>query len=75
MYTNDKDINNMDNLFCRTCIGKKITNKSILKKTKKEKEIIMISNNIKENAENLKNPELFYTGLFNTIIFCMLILN
>jgi hypothetical protein len=68
LYNNDKDANNLDKKFSKTCIGKKITNKTIVKKSKKEKEMIMISNNIKENTENLKNPELFYTGLFNNII-------
>lgn len=38
------------------------------KKIKEKKEMFMISNNIKQNTENLKNPELFYTGLFNNII-------
>ncbi len=48
--------------------NKNISNKILFKKTKKNKEINVISNNIKRNTQNLKNPELFYTGLFNNII-------
>jgi hypothetical protein len=38
------------------------------KKSKNIKEMVMISNNIKENTENLNNPESFYTGLFHNIL-------
>ena len=38
------------------------------KKNKNDKEMVMISNNIKENTENLNNPESFYTGLFHNIL-------
>ena len=30
--------------------------------------MFMISNNIKQNSENLNNPDMFYAGLFNNIM-------
>ena len=39
-----------------------------MRKTKEKKEMFMISNNIKRTTQNLNNPELFYTGLFNNIL-------
>jgi hypothetical protein len=48
---------------------KNISNKLINnKKIKKNKEIEVISNNIKRNTQNLNNPQEFYSGLFNNII-------
>ena len=38
------------------------------KRTKNKKEMVKISKNIRQNSQNLQNPELFYTGLFNNII-------
>ena len=42
--------------------------KDKFRKNKNVKEMLMISNNIKENTENLNNPELFFAGLFNNIL-------
>jgi hypothetical protein len=42
--------------------------KGTFKKNKNKKEMVMISNNMRQNSQNLQNPELFYTGLFNNII-------
>ena len=39
-----------------------------MKKKKNKKEMVKISHNIRQNSQNLQNPELFYTGLFNNII-------
>ena len=47
-----------------------LENKSLnkIRKAKEKNEMFMISNNIKRNNQNLNNPKLFYTGLFNNII-------
>ena len=42
--------------------------KGTFKKNKNKKEMVVISNNMRRNTQNLQNPELFYTGLFNNII-------
>ena len=66
-HINEKD-KYRSNISNKNVSNKNISNKNLFKKTKKNKEIDMISNNIKRNTQNLKNPELFYTGLFNNII-------
>ena len=71
---NDSNTNLDKNLYgdisSKTHSDKNITNKHIsnTKKFKKNKEIEVISNNIKRNTQNLNNPQLFYTDLFHNII-------
>ena len=61
--------NDPDLKFQKTNIGKNLTiSKDNAKKKKKKNEMVVISHNMKQNFENLKNPELFYTGLFTNII-------
>ena len=48
--------------------GIKEKEKDKIKKHKRKKEMFMISNNIKQNSENLNNPDMFYAGLFNNIM-------
>ena len=58
-----------DQKFQKTNLGKNLTiSKDNVKKKKKKNEMVVISHNMKQNFENLKNPELFYTGLFTNII-------
>ena len=42
--------------------------KGTFKKNKNKKEMVMISNNMRQNTQNLQHPELFYFGMFNNII-------
>ena len=49
-------------------IGKKPSMLGIIKKSRKKKEMDMISKNIRQSRQTLNNPEVFYTGLFNNII-------
>ena len=61
--------NDPDKKLQKENLGKNLTiSKDNAKKKKKENEMVMISHNMKQNFENLKNPELFYTGLFTNII-------
>ena len=61
--------NDPDKKLQKENLGKNLTiSKDNAKKKKKKNEMVMISHNMKQNFENLKNPELFYTGLFTNII-------
>jgi hypothetical protein len=70
----ESNTNKEKNLFLSNISNINLSDKNIFnkhtnnKKLKKNKEIEVISNNIKRNTQNLNNPQEFYTGLFNNII-------
>ena len=51
-----------------TCL-KKIPNKNLVKKKKRNSALDIINMNIMKSSENLNQPEVFYAGLFNQLIF------
>ena len=65
----EKESSNLENTLQKVSLKKNnSSNKDMFKKKKKKKEMVMISHNMRQNSQNLKNPELFYSGLFSTII-------
>ena len=48
---------------------KKIPENTSTKKRKKNNELDIIQNNIKQSSQNLYQPDVFYAGLFSQLIF------